>query len=194
MADWARHGYPVERGVSRARDVLTGIAAGLIAQLAVSQVDRVLRGRISSQQKLREKLVREGSPHEVASERFGLAFTLGYGLLWGAIYALARVVITPRMHGIHHSIVERETDSNWGTILSLPDYLHGTIRLNVPQQAIDIGIPAFRRGEEVRLGRLMRMPFGVQRPSWRLEGFGPKPERQESLPSERAARAAASAP
>jgi sterol desaturase/sphingolipid hydroxylase (fatty acid hydroxylase superfamily) len=86
--------------------------------------------------------------------------------------ALARVVVTPRMHGIHHSIVERETNSNWGTILSLPDYLHGTIRLNVPQQAIDIGIPAFRRADEMRLGRLMRMP----------------------LPSERAAGAAAIAP
>jgi sterol desaturase/sphingolipid hydroxylase (fatty acid hydroxylase superfamily) len=49
--------------------------------------------------------------------------------------ALARVVVTPRMHGIHHSIVERETDSNWGTIFSLPDYLHRTVRLNVPQQA-----------------------------------------------------------
>jgi hypothetical protein len=182
MADWARHGYPVERGVSRARDGLTGIAAGLIAQLAVSQVDRVLRGRISSRQKLREKLVREGSPHEVASERFGLAFTLGYGLLWGAIYALARVVVTPRMHGIHHSIVERETDSNWGTIFSLPDYLHRTVRLNVPQQAIDIGIPAFRRAE-VRLGRSLRMPLAVQRPSWRLGGFGPKPDRQEPSPA-----------
>jgi putative membrane protein len=90
MADWAKRGYPVERGVSLARDVLTGLGAGLVAQLAVSQVDRVLRSRISARQKLREKLVREGSPHEVASARYGLAFTMGYGLLWGAIYALAR--------------------------------------------------------------------------------------------------------
>src|SRR6476646_8496959 len=29
---------------------------------------------------------------------------------------LNRVMVTPRMHGIHHSIVERETNSNWGTI------------------------------------------------------------------------------
>jgi sterol desaturase/sphingolipid hydroxylase (fatty acid hydroxylase superfamily) len=98
-------------------------------------------------------------------------------------HTLARIVVTPRMHGIHHSIVERETDSNWETIFSLPDYLHRTVRLNVPQQAIDIGIPAFRRAEEVRLGRLLRMPFAVQRPSWRLGGFGPKPDRQEPSPA-----------
>ena len=96
---------------------------------------------------------------------------------------LARVVVTPRMHGIHHSIVERETDSNWETIFSLSDYLHRTVRLNVPQQAIDIGIPAFRRAEEVRLGRLLRMPFAVQRTSWRIGGFGPKPDRQETSPA-----------
>lgn len=76
--------------------------------------------------------------------------------------ALSRVVVTPRMHGIHHSIVPGETNSNWGTILSLPDYLHRTLRLNVPQEELTIGIPAFRRTEEVRLGRLMRMPFGAQ--------------------------------
>jgi len=26
------------------------------------------------------------------------------------------ILVTPRMHGIHHSIVQRETNSNWGTI------------------------------------------------------------------------------
>jgi hypothetical protein len=62
--------------------------------------------------------------------------------------ALAHVVVTPRMHGIHHSIVERETDSKWGTIFSLADYLHRTVRLNVPQQAIDHRHPRLppRRG------------------------------------------------
>jgi sterol desaturase/sphingolipid hydroxylase (fatty acid hydroxylase superfamily) len=76
---------------------------------------------------------------------------------------LSRVFVTPRMHGIHHSIVEHETDSNWGTIFSLPDYLHRTVRLNVPQDRIDIGVPALRRSEEVGLGALLRMPFGAQR-------------------------------
>src|SRR5207237_236233 len=30
--------------------------------------------------------------------------------------ALNLCLVTPRMHGIHHSIVERETNSNWGTV------------------------------------------------------------------------------
>jgi sterol desaturase/sphingolipid hydroxylase (fatty acid hydroxylase superfamily) len=94
---------------------------------------------------------------------------------------LCRLVVTPRMHGIHHSIVERETNSNWGTIFSLPDYLHRTIRLNVPQERIDIGVPAFRALEEMRLGYVLRMPFGSQRPTWHLEGAGAIPVRDEPL-------------
>lgn len=91
---------------------------------------------------------------------------------------LCRLVVTPRMHGIHHSTVEAETHSNWGTIFSIPDYLHRTIRLDVPQERIDIGIPAFRSTGELRLGRLLRMPFGKQRRTWQLEGRGPKPQRR----------------
>jgi sterol desaturase/sphingolipid hydroxylase (fatty acid hydroxylase superfamily) len=91
---------------------------------------------------------------------------------------LCRIVVTPRMHGIHHSIVQDETDSNWGTIFSVPDYLHSTIRLDVPQRDIDVGIPAFRDAGELRLDDLLLMPFEEQRPSWRLSGDGPKPERQ----------------
>ena len=72
---------------------------------------------------------------------------------------LSLVFVTPRMHGIHHSIVERETHSNWGTLFSLPDYLHRTVRLNVPQERIDIGVPAYRSPDELRLGALLRMPF-----------------------------------
>ncbi len=90
MPDWRRRGYPVERSVALARDLATGLAAGLIAQLAVAGVDRVLRRRIGGRQKLRARLVREGSPHEVAAKRMGVAFTVGYGLAWGALYALAR--------------------------------------------------------------------------------------------------------
>jgi sterol desaturase/sphingolipid hydroxylase (fatty acid hydroxylase superfamily) len=92
---------------------------------------------------------------------------------------LCRLFVTPRMHGIHHSVVEYETHSNWGTIFSLPDYVHRSIRLNVPQEDIDIGIPAIRDPGMLRLGHLIGMPFERQRPTWRVGGAGPMPERRE---------------
>jgi sterol desaturase/sphingolipid hydroxylase (fatty acid hydroxylase superfamily) len=76
---------------------------------------------------------------------------------------LCRVFMTPRMHGIHHSVVRAETDSNWSTIFSWPDYLHRTQRLDVPQDEIEIGVPEARALDAVRLGALVRMPFGRQR-------------------------------
>jgi sterol desaturase/sphingolipid hydroxylase (fatty acid hydroxylase superfamily) len=76
---------------------------------------------------------------------------------------LCRVIVTPRMHGIHHSVVDAETDSNWSTIFSWPDYLHGTLRLNVPQQQITIGVASCLRPGEVTLGRILEMPFLPQR-------------------------------
>ncbi|HCQ16472.1 MAG TPA: sterol desaturase family protein, partial [Cryomorphaceae bacterium] len=33
-------------------------------------------------------------------------------------------IVTPRMHGIHHSMVERETNSNYSTVLNIWDRIH----------------------------------------------------------------------
>jgi sterol desaturase/sphingolipid hydroxylase (fatty acid hydroxylase superfamily) len=76
---------------------------------------------------------------------------------------LCRLFMTPRMHGIHHSTVRAETDSNWSTILAWPDYLHRTQRLDVPQDELEIGVPELRAVDELRLGALVRMPFVRQR-------------------------------
>ena len=85
---------------------------------------------------------------------------------------LNRLLVTPRMHGIHHSIVLEETNSNWSSGLTLWDYLHGTLRLNVPQEEISIGLPAYRQPEKVGLLKILAMPFGVERPSWLLPDEG----------------------
>jgi sterol desaturase/sphingolipid hydroxylase (fatty acid hydroxylase superfamily) len=71
------------------------------------------------------------------------------------------------MHGIHHSIVKAETNSNWSSGLTIWDRLHGTLRLDVPQSAITIGVPAYRAPEEITLRHLLSMPFEPQRPTWR---------------------------
>jgi sterol desaturase/sphingolipid hydroxylase (fatty acid hydroxylase superfamily) len=86
------------------------------------------------------------------------------------------VVVTPRMHGIHHSIVERETNSNWSVIFSWWDRLHRTVRLDIAQDAVTIGVPAYRDPRELTLFSLLVMPFRSQRPIWRLPD-GSHPDR-----------------
>jgi sterol desaturase/sphingolipid hydroxylase (fatty acid hydroxylase superfamily) len=85
---------------------------------------------------------------------------------------LNRVLVTPRMHGIHHSFVEGEASSNWSVMFSCWDRAHGTVRLNVPQDAITIGLPAYRDPTELRLLPLLKRPFAPQRPTWILPSGG----------------------
>jgi sterol desaturase/sphingolipid hydroxylase (fatty acid hydroxylase superfamily) len=89
---------------------------------------------------------------------------------------LSRIIVTPRLHGIHHSHIREETDSNWSSGLTLWDWLHGTLKLNVPQQAITIGVPAYRQPKDVNFSKIIAMPFRSQRPTWQLPGDG-EPER-----------------
>lgn len=99
---------------------------------------------------------------------------------------LNRVIVTPRMHGIHHSFIREETDANWSSGLSVWDWLHGTLRLNVPQSEITIGVPAYRRSEEVWLTEVLTMPFAHQRKTWNLPGDGqPRRIAAASVKSER---------
>ena len=69
---------------------------------------------------------------------------------------LVRVLTTPRLHGIHHSTVKEETDSNWSSGLSFWDRLHRTMRTDVPQDAIAIGVPGYCDPLELDLGGLVR--------------------------------------
>jgi len=80
---------------------------------------------------------------------------------------LVRIIVTPRMHGIHHSDYENETNTNWSSLFSLWDYLHGTIRLDVPQQSITIGVAAYDDPKKVTLGKILAMPFRRRREDWR---------------------------
>jgi sterol desaturase/sphingolipid hydroxylase (fatty acid hydroxylase superfamily) len=93
-------------------------------------------------------------------------------LPYGLERRLVRILVTPRMHGIHHSIVHRETDSNWSSGLTLWDWLHGTLNLDVPQQAVTIGVPACRRPQDVTLPQLLRLPFRPPPKWWRTRRGG----------------------
>ena len=79
---------------------------------------------------------------------------------------LRKFVVTPRLHGIHHSTVQSETDSNWSSGLTVWDRLHGTYREDVPQNEIIIGVPAYQNPNELTLPKILPLPFEAQRPSW----------------------------
>lgn len=72
---------------------------------------------------------------------------------------LQKIFITPKLHGIHHSIVKDEMDSNWSSGLSIWDYLHGTFRDDIPQNQITIGVAGFDKENEVTLGKMLIEPF-----------------------------------
>jgi sterol desaturase/sphingolipid hydroxylase (fatty acid hydroxylase superfamily) len=92
-----------------------------------------------------------------------------------------KFIVTPRMHGIHHSIVERETNSNWSSGLTVWDWLHGTLRLNVPHAKVMIGVPAFRDATSVALPRILTMPFQHLPVIWEFpNGGSPQPNSTES--------------
>ena len=79
--------------------------------------------------------------------------------------ALASFLVTPRMHGIHHSTLQSETNSNWSVMLSWWDRLHRTRRLErAGEPSLVIGLPAYRT--PLGAWRLLTLPFTRQRPAW----------------------------
>jgi sterol desaturase/sphingolipid hydroxylase (fatty acid hydroxylase superfamily) len=82
---------------------------------------------------------------------------------------LCRIIVTPRMHGVHHSNYRNEANGNWSSLLSAWDYLHGTVLLGVPQDTVEVGVPAYGREEDVTIGKILVLPFLPQRQDWIAE-------------------------
>lgn len=91
---------------------------------------------------------------------------------------LAKVIITPRQHGIHHSIVARESNSNYGTVFNWWDRLHGSSIMTTIQDRLVLGVPAYQNEKELSLGLLLTMPGHRPRP-WQLPD-GTEPLRAKS--------------
>ena len=70
-------------------------------------------------------------------------------------------VVTPDMHRVHHSILRRETNSNFGFNLPWWDRLLGTYRAQpaAGHDAMTIGIEQFRDSRELALDRMLLQPF-----------------------------------
>lgn len=75
--------------------------------------------------------------------------------------ALRVAVVTPEMHRIHHSTIERETNSNFGFNLSVWDRLFGTYRATaeLDQATMPIGLASYRDAAPTRIWWLIRFPF-----------------------------------
>jgi sterol desaturase/sphingolipid hydroxylase (fatty acid hydroxylase superfamily) len=75
--------------------------------------------------------------------------------------ALRWLLVTPDMHRVHHSVVPRETNSNFGFNLPWWDRLFGTYRAQpaAGHERMTIGIEQFRDPRELRLDRMLMQPF-----------------------------------
>jgi len=82
-------------------------------------------------------------------------------VLFHAVPVLRWFIVTPDMHRVHHSIVPRETNSNFGFNLPWWDRLFGTYRAQpaAGHDAMTIGIEQFRDPRELRLDRMLLQPF-----------------------------------
>jgi sterol desaturase/sphingolipid hydroxylase (fatty acid hydroxylase superfamily) len=75
---------------------------------------------------------------------------------------LRRILVTPEMHRIHHSMEVAETNSNFGFNLPWWDRLCGTYRerARLPQESMAIGVKGLTGSDRaVRLTGLLALPF-----------------------------------
>lgn len=71
------------------------------------------------------------------------------------------LVVTPDMHRVHHSVIVREANSNFGFNLPWWDRLFGTYRDQpaAGHEKMTIGVEQFRDPAEQRLDRMLTQPF-----------------------------------
>lgn len=70
-------------------------------------------------------------------------------------------LVTPDMHRVHHSVIPRETNSNYGFNVPWWDWLFGTY-IAQPQEGHDgmtVGLDRFRSDKEQHLHQLLIQPF-----------------------------------
>ena len=74
---------------------------------------------------------------------------------------LRKIIVTPDMHVVHHSIVTRETNSNFGFNLSVWDRIFGTYRAQpeAGHDGITLGLPQFQTERRQNLLWMLVLPF-----------------------------------
>ncbi len=72
---------------------------------------------------------------------------------------LSRIIMTPRLHGIHHSVEHDELNSNWSSGLTLWDTIHHTLKPGGFTDNVTIGLADYRDPDELALAKVLKMPF-----------------------------------
>ncbi|MEZ0151865.1 MAG: sterol desaturase family protein [Candidatus Reddybacter sp.] len=74
---------------------------------------------------------------------------------------LRRVIVTPDMHRVHHSVIPQEANSNFGFNLAVWDRWFGTYcaQPKAGHQEMSIGITAFRTERDLALDKMLLQPF-----------------------------------
>ena len=78
------------------------------------------------------------------------------------------ILVTPRMHGIHHSNVQEEANSNFSVIFRWWDYIHKSLSLNINQSEIIIGVPGYIELNDNKILRLLLLPLIKQKQYWQM--------------------------
>ena len=83
----------------------------------------------------------------------------------GVDRVLRLFLVTPDMHRVHHSVIIRERDSNFGFNLPWWDRLFGTYRDQPEKGHTDmiIGLANFRNPQDITLPKLLLLPFTAGR-------------------------------
>jgi exosortase len=69
------------------------------------------------------------------------------------------MIVTPRVHALHHSDNKTETDSNYGTVLTLWDRVFRTYVDPNDAKSPRYGLEYFHRAPDTGLGRVLLQPF-----------------------------------
>jgi sterol desaturase/sphingolipid hydroxylase (fatty acid hydroxylase superfamily) len=69
------------------------------------------------------------------------------------------LVVTPRMHQIHHSCWRPETDSNYSVLLSFWDRLARTYRMRTANETVELGLSEFNDDRWQSIMGMLKTPF-----------------------------------
>lgn len=77
---------------------------------------------------------------------------------------LSRLIVTPRLHGVHHSEIREEADSNFSSGLTIWDRIHGTFRDEDTTRELVIGVPGFP--DDLPITTLVALPLLETERDW----------------------------